>query len=98
MKSGIPRNSCLSQCSRRIKRRLLYPHPKLSLGLVSYKPFCRVDVVYRKMVFYITHGKEVGIVYINIFDNVVCIPLLMMKMNCCTEVLMQLYHLFLPSM
>ena len=36
--SGIPRNSCLSQWKRR-RRKLLYPHPKLSLSLVPCRPF-----------------------------------------------------------
>ena len=48
MKGGIPRNIYLVQWSRRIKRKVLYPHPKLLLGLVPYRPF---TVVCRKVLF-----------------------------------------------
>ena len=34
MNDGIPTNSYLAQWTRRRKRRLLYPHPKLSPGSV----------------------------------------------------------------
>ena len=40
MKRGISRNSCLAQWTRTIRRRLLYHHPKHSLGAEYQKKYC----------------------------------------------------------
>ena len=47
MKDGIPKNSCLVR-EEEGKKKLLYSHPRLSLGLVRYRSFTRSRYV-RKM-------------------------------------------------